>query len=273
MNKSRLMAVAAIAALGAACATAPQSDPRLESARIDLQQLKVDSLSATASPQAVAAADAALARAEAAWMDRDSEALVHEVRMVNGNVRLANAEIAAARAETAIAQTVVRRQRASVALSQRDVRSAEAAAAAAQADALMAREEAAGLRADLAAYETRQTELGTMLVFRDVLFQVDSANLRAGAEQRLDPLAAYLSQNSDVRVRIDGHSDSTGAAGYNRELSQQRADSVANYLASRGVNRERFETFGFGEEKPVGSNGTQSGREENRRVEVTLLNS
>lgn len=273
MIKSRLLAAVAFVALGAACASMPASDPRLESARAGLQQVKADSLSATASPEAVAAADAAFVRAEEAWMRRDSEALVHEVRMVDGNVRLANAEIGAARAETAIVQTDLRRQRASVSLSQRDVRSAEADAAAARADALVARRETAVARADLAAYQTRQTELGTLLVFQDLMFEVASANLRAGAEQRLDPLAVYLAQNADMRVRIDGHTDSTGDAAYNRRLSQLRADSVADYLASKGVDRTRFQTFGFGEEKPVGSNGTLSGREENRRVEVTLLNS
>ncbi len=273
MIKSRLLAAVAFAALGAACASTPASDPRLDSARMGLQQLKADSLSATTSPEAVAAADAALVRAEEAWMRRDSDVLVHEVRMVDGNVRLANAEIGNARAETMIAETDLRRQRASVSLSQRDVRSAEADAAAARADVLVAQRATAVARADLAAYQTRQTELGTLLVFQDLMFEVASSNLRAGAEQRLDPLAAYLTQNADVRVRIDGHSDSTGDAASNRRLSQQRADSVATYLASRGVNRTRVQTFGFGEEKPVGSNATQSGREENRRVEVTLLNS
>lgn len=267
------MAVAALAALGAACASAPEPDSRLDSARMDLQQLKADSLSATASPEAVADADAALVRAEEAWRRRHSDALVHEVRMVNGNVRLANAEIGAARADDAIAATVVRRQRASVALTQRQVRSAEADTAAARADALMARSETADLRADLAAYQTRQTELGTLLVFQDLMFEVDSARLRAGAEQRLDPLATYLSQHSDVRVRIDGHTDSTGNAGYNQDLSQQRADAVANYFAARGLARDRFQTHGFGETSPIGSNASRSGREENRRVEITLLNS
>jgi len=274
MNKSRLLAVAAFAALGAACASVPTTDPRLETARADLQQLRSDSLSASAAPQALADANAAFTRAETAWTERDTETFVHEVRMVNGNVRLANAEIGDARAETLIAQTVVRRQQASLALSQRDVRSAEAEAASARADALVAREETAGLRADLlAAYQIRQTDLGAMLVLQDLMFEVGSAHLRAGAEQRLDPLAAHLMQNADVRVRIDGHTDSTGAAGANQRLSLQRANAVADYLATKGVNRSRFQTFGFGEDKPVGSNGTTSGREENRRVEVTLLNS
>lgn len=280
MSTRKLLAVAALATIGAACASAPAPDARLESARMELQQLAADSLSASASPEAVADANAALARAEAAWERRDSDALVHEVRMVNGNVRLANAEIGNARAESAIAATVVRRENASLALTQRQVRSAEADAAAARADALMARSETAmarsetaNARADLAAYQTRRTELGTLLVFQDLMFEVGSARLRAGAEQRLDPLARYLAQHPDVRVRIDGHTDSTGNAGYNLELSQQRADAVADYFAARGVSRDRFQTHGFGETAPIASNTSRSGREENRRVEITLLDS
>lgn len=274
MKSSWLLAVAATAALSAACASTPPADPRIVSARNDLNQLTRDSLSATAAPEAIASAQAALKRAEEARLQRDPEALVHEVRMVNGNVRLARAEIAAVRSETEITQIEARKEQAALALTRRDVVDAETDAATARADALSSKQQVAGLRADLlAAYETRQTELGTMLVLRDVLFEVGSANLRTGAEQRLNPLADYLKQHSNVEARIDGHTDSTGNTASNQTLSQRRAEAVADYISSRGVSRSRFQTYGFGEDRPVGSNASPSGREENRRVEVTLLGS
>ena len=273
MKTTWFLAVAATAAFSAGCATTPPSDPRIDSAWMDFDQLTSDTLSATVSPEAVAEAYAALERAETARLDRDPEALVHEVRMANGNIRLARAELGAARSELAITQIEARREQAALALSRRGLVAAEADAASARADAATAQAELVGLRADLASYETRQTELGTMLVLRDVLFEVGSAVLKPGAQQRLDPLADYLLQHSDVRARVDGHTDSTGNAAYNQTLSQQRADAVADYIASRGVSRSRFETYGFGEDRPVGSNVSPSGREENRRVEVTLLNS
>ncbi len=68
-----------------------------------------------------------------------------------------------------------------------------------------------------------------------------------------------------------GHTDSVGSDAYNQKLSEQRATAVGNYLASRGVNRERLILTGAGEQHPVADNGTDAGRAENRRVEITLV--
>lgn len=106
------------------------------------------------------------------------------------------------------------------------------------------------------------------LVLRDVNFEFDSAQLTPGAEQVLDDVAERLVANPDVRVSIDGHTDSVGPAQYNQDLSQRRAESVVNYLESRGVERSRMRAQGFGEEQPVATNETDAGRAENRRVEL-----
>lgn len=106
------------------------------------------------------------------------------------------------------------------------------------------------------------------LVLRDVNFEFDSAVLTMGAEGILDDVAEKLRANENVRVRIEGHTDAVGSDSYNQDLSQRRADSVADYLASQGVSTDRMRTIGYGESQPVASNDTDAGRAENRRVEL-----
>ncbi|MGO2415945.1 MULTISPECIES: OmpA family protein [Cobetia] len=106
------------------------------------------------------------------------------------------------------------------------------------------------------------------LVLRDVNFEFDSAKLTANAEKVLNGVAAKLVSNENVRVRVEGHTDSVGSDTYNKQLSQKRADSVKAYLASEGVGSARIETMGYGEEQPVAGNDTSAGRAENRRVEL-----
>lgn len=106
------------------------------------------------------------------------------------------------------------------------------------------------------------------LVLRDVNFEFDSAQLTPQAQQVLDGVAERLVSNPNVRVSIDGHTDSVGSAEYNQQLSQRRAESVVEYLASQGVEQQRMRAQGFGEEQPVASNETDEGRAENRRVEL-----
>ncbi|MDT8878082.1 OmpA family protein [Halomonas saccharevitans] len=106
------------------------------------------------------------------------------------------------------------------------------------------------------------------LVLRDVNFEFDSAVLTMGAEDILADVAEKLRANENVRVRIEGHTDAVGSDSYNQDLSQRRADSVADYLASQGVSMDRMRTIGYGESQPVASNETDAGRAENRRVEL-----
>lgn len=110
------------------------------------------------------------------------------------------------------------------------------------------------------------------LVLRDVNFEFDSAQLTANAQQVLNGVAERLVNNPDVRVSIEGHTDSRGAAEYNQNLSQRRAESVAAYLAQRGVEANRMRAVGYGEERPVATNDTDEGRAQNRRVELDEWN-
>jgi len=71
-----------------------------------------------------------------------------------------------------------------------------------------------------------------------------------------------------ISIEVAGHTDSTGTAEYNQRLSQARAETVLNFLASKGIARDRMSARGYGEEKPVASNDTSEGRAKNRRVEL-----
>ena len=105
----------------------------------------------------------------------------------------------------------------------------------------------------------------------DALFAVNSAELGPDARQELNELVNQIRQRDDLtRVFIAGHADSTGSDAINDPLSQRRADSVARYLASQGVDTGLLETRGYGSRQPVASNDIHEGRRQNRRVEVTL---
>jgi outer membrane protein OmpA-like peptidoglycan-associated protein len=103
-----------------------------------------------------------------------------------------------------------------------------------------------------------------------VTFGFDSSELTMSARNALNDVASILTQYTDTRVNIAGHTDSTGNADYNQRLSERRAESVGNYLAQSGVSRNRLRMTGYGQSQPVASNATEEGRAQNRRVEITL---
>ena len=105
----------------------------------------------------------------------------------------------------------------------------------------------------------------------DVLFDVNSAVLKPGAYTEINRVSQVLVQYPQTTVQIAGHTDSTGSEEYNQKLSEERAMSVQNALISQGVSPSRLRTIGFGESQPVADNGTEAGRQLNRRVVVTIV--
>ncbi|PMR74702.1 OmpA family protein [Billgrantia endophytica] len=103
-----------------------------------------------------------------------------------------------------------------------------------------------------------------------VTFGFDSSDLTTSARNALNDVSSVLNQYTDTRVNIDGHTDSTGDAGYNQRLSERRAEAVGNYLTQSGVSRNRLYMTGYGMTQPVASNANEEGRAQNRRVEITL---
>jgi outer membrane protein OmpA-like peptidoglycan-associated protein len=104
----------------------------------------------------------------------------------------------------------------------------------------------------------------------DVLFPFDSARLTSDARPTVNDVADVVAQYKKTAVVVQGHTDSTGSAEYNKELSERRADTVLDALADRGVAESRMASEGYGEEFPVASNSSDRGRSLNRRVTVML---
>jgi outer membrane protein OmpA-like peptidoglycan-associated protein len=104
----------------------------------------------------------------------------------------------------------------------------------------------------------------------DVLFDTGKANLKSATSQHLADLASFLSKYPLRGAIIEGHTDNVGSSGYNQGLSQQRADSVRNFLLGRGIQSGRLSSQGKGEELPIAGNDSAGGRQQNRRVEVII---
>lgn len=105
----------------------------------------------------------------------------------------------------------------------------------------------------------------------NITFNTNQYDIRADFFPVLDSVAQVLYKFTDTRLQVIGHTDSTGARDYNYNLSNRRASSVANYLASRGVDQGRLLTQGVGPDRPVASNDNESGRASNRRVELQIV--
>ncbi|KTW03254.1 OmpA family protein [Sphingomonas sanguinis] len=104
-----------------------------------------------------------------------------------------------------------------------------------------------------------------------ITFAYNSSQVQPQFRQTLDQVADILSQYKQTYIDVYGHTDSTGSDAYNQRLSEQRAVSVADYLASRGVQPARIGTRGFGKSQPIASNDTEEGRAANRRVEIKIV--
>ena len=103
-----------------------------------------------------------------------------------------------------------------------------------------------------------------------ITFSFDDATLNNAFKPTLSKLAQTMNQYNQNTVTIAGHTDSKGAASYNQGLSRDRAYAVANYLTANGVPANRINVVAYGESRPVASNDTESGRQQNRRVELTI---
>jgi len=133
--------------------------------------------------------------------------------------------------------------------------------------------QAAKLREELAGTGVSVTKVGNNIVLNmpgNVTFPTDQSDVKADFYPVLNSVAKVLKEYEKTLVHVTGHTDSTGGYEYNMGLSQRRADSVASYLGAQGVQAVRLQARGFGPDNPVASNGTPEGRQQNRRVEITL---
>jgi outer membrane protein OmpA-like peptidoglycan-associated protein len=126
------------------------------------------------------------------------------------------------------------------------------------------------LETQLAEFKAKRTERGLELTLSDVLFEFDKADLKPGALRGLAPLVAFAKDSPDVKIVLEGHTDSVGSESYNIKLSQERAEAVQDFLLKNGVPAASLSARGLGESYPVATNDTAAGRQQNRRVQIII---
>ena len=121
--------------------------------------------------------------------------------------------------------------------------------------------------------EVKEEDRGTVLIVPgSVLFATGKATLMPGAQARLDRVAAALKEVPNRDLVVEGYTDATGSDKTNQELSKNRAKVVRDYLVTRGVPSDRIRSEGLGPARPVADNDTPTGRAQNRRVEIVIIN-
>ncbi len=112
----------------------------------------------------------------------------------------------------------------------------------------------------------------TIVISDKIQFELNKADVKSVSFPLLDEVVTVMKANGQIElVQVEGHTDTTGAADYNTKLSQQRAEAVMKYIASKGIPGSRLTAKGFGPDKPIAANDTPDGQEMNRRVEFNIV--
>ncbi len=231
--------------------------------------------SADAQAQSQAQADEATRQKNQA----ETEAAQANASAAQANTDAAQAAAAAAQAKSDMADSQAA-SAAAMAASQAD---AETARLAALAESEQARNDAAlqsdrekqELRSKLAEQlnlilETRDSARGLIVNMSDVLFDSGKFTLRPGAREKLAKLSGIVLAYPSLQLAVEGHTDNVGSNEYNMNLSENRANSVRDYLIQQGIIASSVHSRGFGESQPVTTNDTAAGRQQNRRVELIV---
>lgn len=284
--------VPASALLLVACASTPANNPALDEARSVYSRAASDADAVRSAPVDLRQAEQALQRAEAAFKAGDDpQDVAHYALLARQRAATALQSGDIARAEQSVAAAGAERNRILMAARSQEADQARSQAQSARSQADMAREQAeqarqqaarqsasaqaaqdkvAKLQQEMAALQAKQTDRGMVLTLGDVLFDTGRAQLKPGAFATLDRLAAFMRDNPERKLDIEGHTDSVGSDSLNLALSQQRAESVRAALVQRGVDGARIQTKGLGKAVPVASNASAEGRQRNRRVEIVI---
>jgi outer membrane protein OmpA-like peptidoglycan-associated protein len=127
------------------------------------------------------------------------------------------------------------------------------------------------IQRDLKGAKVERVGEGIKITFDSgILFDVNSYDLKAVSKTNLTDLSKILNKYGDTNVLVEGHTDNTGEDQYNQTLSENRASSVSKFLIAENVSGSRITNKGYGETQPVGDNTTETGRKQNRRVEIAI---
>lgn len=138
-------------------------------------------------------------------------------------------------------------------------------------EAELAMEEAESLRKKLNSIATEQTDKGLMMTLGDFVFDSGRSTIKQEAVDNFSKVVNFINTYPDKKVRIEGHTDSSGSNKLNLKLSQKRADAVKNLLVKNGILADQIEAVGMGEDFPIAENSTKAGKAKNRRVEIIIL--
>jgi OOP family OmpA-OmpF porin len=224
--------------------TSARPPTALEKARADYLQASNDSALRSDASADLFAAQSLLQQAEASWQeneDYDETAHFSYLTTLKIDLARANAELAASN------------------------RNFEQLSAEKDKIRLQARD------SEIEQLKAKKVPEGIMVSLGDVLFDTAHFSLKPGSLQKIYPLVEYLKNHPQTMVKIEGHTDSRGSAAYNEELSQRRAAAVSDFLVSNGIEQQRITVQGMGENFPVATNSTAAGRQQNRRVDVTVI--
>ncbi len=264
----------------ASCSSIPKDDI-LKGARDAYARAEANP--ATANVEAMYDAKQALQKAENA---EDADDMRHLASMAEKRSKMA---LAVAERKTSEAQrddlikqknqVVLQAREKEISAKARAVAKAEKAVAKAERDLTAKEKELAAkqtkiqkLQDELSELKSKKTDRGLVVTLGDVLFETGKSNLLPAAQKNIGKVANFLNNSPKRNVLIHGHTDSKGTDEYNLRLSQKRADAVRFALIQRNVASGRIHSQGFGESQPVSSNSSASGRQQNRRVEITILN-
>lgn len=276
-KKASPIPLAVLLALGSVGCSA-MDDSVIEKARYDYEVAATSPTVNKLAPVELRESKKALDAAERAWQDKDLPEVEHQAYIVDRRVRIAREQARLKQAQIEMKALGERRnavvlsaredeisaKQREIARKERDLREKEL---------LIAEKEKtiADQARELADLKAKRTERGLVITLGDVLFEVDRADLKAGTRQNLGRLVEFLREHEDREVLIEGHTDSTGEEAYNQRLSESRAQAVRQFLTRNGIANKRVLTRGYGELFPVASNNNATGRQQNRRVEVVII--
>lgn len=291
--KTKLFVVATLAAAIAACSSTPEQNLALNQAKKQFDSAQGDAQVRSLAADELESAEKSLRAAEAAWEgDKPDPTVDHLAYMTSKRVLIAQ-ETASSMTYQAVTENAseerdrlllqVRTDQADQAESrlaesreksrQDNKRSSEALGAARQEAELAAQLQAARideLQGELEALDAKKSARGMVVTLGDMLFETGKSDILPSAMPNVSKLAVFLVKYPDQRASVEGHTDSTGTAMGNQQLSQQRASAVKTALVDMGVSSNNLSTRAHGSDNPVADNATVSGRKANRRVEIVF---
>ncbi len=262
----------------AACGGPPEANVMLTEARSTYEEIQGDPQVAANAPVALQQAREYLLQGEAIWQEKgEAFEIEHYAYLAKQRSLIAQEMAKINQAEEQVERAEGERQRVLLEARTAEAEKAEREAEEERRAAELAREQAEAaltraqeLSEQITELEARQTERGLVLTLSAVLFDVGQANLKPGAESMLVELTNFLDEYENRRVLIEGFTDSSGSNELNQNLSLRRASSVRDALIARGIESDRIQAKGYGEDFPVASNDTSAGRQQNRRVEIII---